>query len=515
MIIRGDWLYPEIESYFYAVFVISGKCFVYRLMRKISLRLAIPLCLSLAVLLSGCESVESEFVYSEETNKLFPEAAEAVKQSLLRAFGTPAQPRIPAFMPVDRGGIPGEVVKVSDDRKQSQLKLESSSNGETDIEINPGQPVEFLFDPEEAFDFAAEAIEQGKPNPFDPLSELRVVNFDSETGLLTVDKKLPEIELIDAGLQIAINPNSKLEQGRELYNQHCMHCHGVSGDGNGPTAKTMTPRPRDYRKGIFKFTSTGPQDKVSTADLKHIIVEGIPGTYMASFKMLADEELDLIVEYVKYLTLRGVAEQKLDVEVGIDFSQSALDDELADIKDAAEKQKVIEEFRADWEEFLKGDYREIDQFGLLDVADEWEQIKGEGNVLLPSVPRTDPQGPSAADPSKSSVENGRLLYLGKTAQCAACHGEAGKGDGFQTRQIQKKPDGSEYEQPGLYDTWGNPTKPRDLTQDIYRGGRRPIDIYRRIYAGIKGSPMPVFGGKGLTDEQIWDIVNYVMTIPYE
>ncbi len=72
-----------------------------------------------------------------------------------------------------------------------------------------------------------------------------------------------------------------------------------------------------------------------------------------------------------------------------------------------------------------------------------------------------------------------------------------------------------YDTVGLHDHWGNPLPARDLTTGIYRGGRRPVDLFRRIYAGIKGTPMPVFGGKGLTDEQIWDIVNYVLTMPQE
>src|SRR5262245_2338944 len=41
----------------------------------------------------------------------------------------------------------------------------------------------------------------------------------------------------------------KLLAGRNLYMQHCIHCHGVTGDGNGPTAKFLNPRPRDYRLG--------------------------------------------------------------------------------------------------------------------------------------------------------------------------------------------------------------------------------------------------------------------------
>ncbi|MBV8313662.1 MAG: cytochrome c, partial [Planctomycetaceae bacterium] len=46
------------------------------------------------------------------------------------------------------------------------------------------------------------------------------------------------------------------EGGYALYRRHCLHCHGVSGAGDGPTAEFLYPRPRDYRKGLFKFTST-------------------------------------------------------------------------------------------------------------------------------------------------------------------------------------------------------------------------------------------------------------------
>jgi len=47
-----------------------------------------------------------------------------------------------------------------------------------------------------------------------------------------------------------------LQLGRQVYEKRCLACHGVSGDGAGPAAEYLTPRPRDYRRGIFKFTST-------------------------------------------------------------------------------------------------------------------------------------------------------------------------------------------------------------------------------------------------------------------
>ena len=68
--------------------------------------------------------------------------------------------------------------------------------------------------------------------------------------------------------------------------------------------------------------------------------------------------------------------------------------------------------------------------------------------------------------------------------------------------------------PGLHDTWGNAHKPRNLTLGQYRGGRRPVDVYRRLFVGIKGTQMTGYGS-ALSEEEIWELVNYVLALPYE
>ena len=45
-------------------------------------------------------------------------------------------------------------------------------------------------------------------------------------------------------------------------------------------------------------------------------------------------------------------------------------------------------------------------------------------------------------------------------------------------------------------------------------GRLGQLLAARIEAGIKGTPMPAFGAK-LTEQQKWDIVNYVLYLPHE
>jgi hypothetical protein len=63
--------------------------------------------------------------------------------------------------------------------------------------------------------------------------------------------------------------------------------------------------------------------------------------------------------------------------------------------------------------------------------------------------------------------------------------------------------------------------PRNLREGSYRGGRRPLDIFWRVSAGIAGTPMPAggpatAGAQGtLTQEEIWQIVDYVHSLPFE
>ena len=64
-----------------------------------------------------------------------------------------------------------------------------------------------------------------------------------------------------------------------------------------------------------------------------------------------------------------------------------------------------------------------------------------------------------------------------------------------------------------FDAWGTYVRPNNLTDGIYRGGRRPVDIYYRIHSGINGSRMNIFYEE-LSPADIWDLVNFVQILPY-
>src|SRR6478672_4205180 len=111
------------------------------------------------------------------------------------------------------------------------------------------------------------------------------------------DPAFPSVDGIEPGkivtvsrLKLAAGPVSSDEKGASqgLYREHCAHCHGITGDGVGPTAVFLNPYPRDYRKGQFKFKSTPVGQKPTHADLKKVVLEGVPGTAMPSFKLLPE-----------------------------------------------------------------------------------------------------------------------------------------------------------------------------------------------------------------------------------
>ena len=136
----------------------------------------------------------------------------------------------------------------------------------------------------------------------------------------TPDKPVvPEgVDLDKELLAIAAGPvgSDENDNPRGLFRKHCVACHGISGDGAGPNAAALMPYPRDYRPGVFKYTSTAGGGKPVREDLLRTLQTGIPGTAMPSFGKLPQRQLESLVEYVKYLSLRGETELYLSATGG-------------------------------------------------------------------------------------------------------------------------------------------------------------------------------------------------------
>lgn len=242
----------------------------------------------------------------------------------------------------------------------------------------------------------------------------------------------------------------QLLKGRDVYSFYCQQCHGVTGDGRGPAADILRPRPRDYRLGKFKFTSTPYGNKPRRADLMETVRRGVSGTSMPSFSLLGDDELEAVIDYVLVLTHRGELENSLKLEADI----------------AVDEEEYVQE--------------EIVDF----IVKKWEDAEGATVYPLTPQPRF----------TAENVQRGYEVFL--EVGCIKCHGVDGRG--ATEGEIRK-------------DDWGFVTKAADITSGMLHGGAEPIDIYRRIHSGINGTPMPNFSGAlKQNPEKLWDLTAYVM-----
>jgi mono/diheme cytochrome c family protein len=288
--------------------------------------------------------------------------------------------------------------------------------------------------------------------------------------------------------------------GYSLYRLHCLHCHGVTGAGDGPTASFLYPRPRDYRKGLFKFTSTPTGVKPTRADLRKTIVYGLHGTSMPAFEsLMSADEIEEVLDYVIFLSMRGETELALIDEAMIadENDSQALSDDIV---------------------------REISR----GIFNKWKAA--ENQVVNPPIPK-----PPA---TRESIIRGRDLFLsrntaGNKVDCTSCHGPQAVGNGpsmvaqevfndvvfggnpsAQAERLAQYDEKTRELWKNSLDDWGNALRPANLNRGIYKGGRRPIDLYWRIAKGINGAKMPAHYPT-IEPERIWDLVNFVLELPYE
>jgi mono/diheme cytochrome c family protein len=162
--------------------------------------------------------------------------------------------------------------------------------------------------------------------------------------------------------------------GKAIYEEHCAACHGANGDGNGPAAVWVFPKPRNFSDGLFKIQSTPSGSLPTDEDLLQTITRGMPGSSMPSFTYLTEQQRRDVVQYVRYLTA-----------------------------------------------YTDGSGQRVNRF------DEAKQ-KGE---LKPAI-----QVPPEPGVTFESLTIGKTLFT--KLQCNTCHGETGAGDGPSAPTLKDK-----------------------------------------------------------------------------
>ena len=213
-----------------------------------------------------------------------------------------------------------------------------------------------------------------------------------------------------------------------------MHCHGLNGDGRGPTGPWVNPHPR-LPPGQVQVHLDEPdrvEPQAAPADLVRTVAKGIEGTSMPAFGVYSEKDIDEIVSYVIHLSIRGQVEY-----------------------DTIENPPHQQEGRRQRQGSPRGRSIKTHVYGraalILAALGRFDQ-----RPPIRRPPPTPTRGPTpdgrGQDLKETAVRNGYQLFLNANkGGCISCHTDFG-------RQV-----------PYNYDDWGTLVQPRNLTTDNYRG----------------------------------------------
>lgn len=156
--------------------------------------------------------------------------------------------------------------------------------------------------------------------------------------------------------------------GKAVYDLKCAGCHGVKGDGKGPAAELLLPRPRDFTSGIYKIRTTANKTPTDQ-DIFRIITEGMPGTSMPAWNVLPERERWNLVAYIKAFAGEKLKEAPKKVELPKEVGSSE-----ASIKRGKEMYEAIECHKC------HGNDGRADGPSRAELKDEWGQPVPPANL---------------------------------------------------------------------------------------------------------------------------------------
>jgi mono/diheme cytochrome c family protein len=321
-----------------------------------------------------------------------------------------------------------------------------------------------------------------------------------------------------------------LQEGKEIYTNYCLTCHGCAGNGLGSYAGTLAVTPANFKQEPFRSM---PDDQW----FWHVS-EGVPGTVMPPWKeSLTEDQRWKVISYVQQVYARPVMHDPdegdpsgayagltnpvpLDVDV-LDQGKAIFVREcMVCHGDAGRGQgpyrAELQPGPPDFGDGGYGDYTDADYFWRISEGVPWSampawklQYSEEDRWALvhyirtmftqtEALPPAPPEGEdftypdfyrtSARFPEDVSYERGKVVYL---TNCAHCHGLAGDGQGW---------DGMYLNPP--------PADFREMAGEMMTPEAQGEHL-AKVTFGIQDTAMPAWG-EFLPEDQRWDVTKYLM-----
>jgi mono/diheme cytochrome c family protein/cbb3-type cytochrome oxidase cytochrome c subunit len=321
-----------------------------------------------------------------------------------------------------------------------------------------------------------------------------------------------------------------LQEGKELYVERCLTCHGCAGNGLGSYAGTLTITPADFKQEPFRSM---PDDQW----FWHVS-EGIQGSVMPPWKeSLTEDQRWKIIRYVQQVFARPVMHDPDEGDPSGDYANltNPLENTIEILDEG--KQIFIRECMVchgaagrgngpyrdllqpgppDFGDGSYGDYTDADYFWRISEGVPWSAMPawkihyGEEDrwklvhyirTIFTQTEEAPPAPPEGEDftypefykesmrfPEETSFERGKKTFL---IHCAHCHGLAGDGQGWDGQYLDPEP--ADFREMAS----------KEMTPEAQG------EHLAKLTFGIQDTAMPTWG-EFLPWQDRWDAIKFLM-----
>lgn len=101
-------------------------------------------------------------------------------------------------------------------------------------------------------------------------------------------------------------PAAAADPGAQIFATYCQTCHGAKGEGDGPAAIALNPKPASFVVGAFKYDANGNGTPGEIEDIEAVVRDGAAkyggSPLMTPWPMLNAEDRQAVAKYVKSLS---------------------------------------------------------------------------------------------------------------------------------------------------------------------------------------------------------------------
>ena len=142
---------------------------------------------------------------------------------------------------------------------------------------------------------------------------------DAREKVAALSKNIRNTLILETNYKVTPTQMPSISDGKELYKQECMECHGENGRGDGFASHGLKPPPTNFHDDDL-------MKQVSPFQAYNTIRLGLDGTAMEPFPKLSDQEVWDLAFYIKTFRFKESGLKNSDIQALADSASVSLED---------------------------------------------------------------------------------------------------------------------------------------------------------------------------------------------